>query len=227
MRERSIHPRLTRGTWPDRISAWGIRAHLRAPREPGAGHAHAAAHDGEERHALAAHEHAEHEGLAYLVVPDDLVDRVRAIRSVTSRHPPLLEQAVLTDFITAGHFARHLRRMRQVYAERLSVLLDGARQHLAGLLEWSPVEAGLQTVGWLLGGLDGESAAAAAARRSVEVTPLSRYTRRSLAREGLQLGFAAVDTEEIARGVRELAVALERESTAARRRRHRRPMTTA
>ncbi len=146
--------------------------------------------------------------LGYLVIPADLVDRFAAAKSVTSRHPPLMEQAVLCDFITAGHFARHLRRMRQVYAERLAALLDGAQRHLAGLLEISRVEAGLQTAGWLRAGMDSESAAKAAAARGVEVTPLGRYARRQLAREGLQLGFAAVDTTEIGRGVRELATAL-------------------
>jgi len=154
--------------------------------------------------------------LGYLVVPADLVDRFAAARSITARHPPLLEQAVLCDFMAAGHFARHLRRMRQVYAERLAVLLDAARERLAGLLEVSPVEAGLQTAGWLRAGLDGEAAARAAAARGVEVTPLGRYGRRPLPREGLQLGFAAVDAHEIRRGVRELATALETLSSSAR-----------
>ena len=128
---------------------------------------------------------------------------------MTSRHAPLLEQAVLCDFIAEGHFGRHLRRMREIYAERSSVLLEGARQRLAGLLEIPDVEAGLQTVGWLCGGIDGEAAARAAAARGVEVTPLSDSSRGRLAREGLQLGFAAVDEAEIRRGVRELAAALE------------------
>lgn len=149
--------------------------------------------------------------LGYLVIPPDLVDRFAATISVTSRFAPVLEQAVLCDFITAGHFGRHLRRMREVYAERLSVLLDAARERLAGLLEISTVEAGLQTVGWLREGIDGEAAAEAAAARGVEVTPLSRYFRRRPEREGLQLGFAAVDANELRRGVRELAVALEGE----------------
>ena len=70
------------------------------------------------------------------------------------------------------------------------------------------MEAGLQTVGWLCGGIEGEAAEEAAAARGVEVTPLSRYSRGHPAREGLQLGFAAVDADEIRRGVRELAVAL-------------------
>lgn len=147
--------------------------------------------------------------LGYLVMPPDLVDRAAAAKSLTSRHAPLLEQAVLCDFITAGHFGRHVRRMREVYAERLAVLLECARQRLDGLLEISGVEAGLQTAGWLSGGIDGESAAKAAAERGVEVTPLSRYSLGRVTREGLQLGFAAVDTRELRRGARELAAALE------------------
>ncbi|HXH40674.1 MAG TPA: PLP-dependent aminotransferase family protein [Thermoanaerobaculia bacterium] len=56
--------------------------------------------------------------LGYLVVPPDLVPFVEAAKSLTSRHAPLLEQTVLCDFITEGHFGRHLRRMREIYAER-------------------------------------------------------------------------------------------------------------
>jgi GntR family transcriptional regulator/MocR family aminotransferase len=123
----------------------------------------------------------------------------------------LLEQAVLCDFITEGHFGRHLRRMREVYAERFSVLVNEARKRLDGLLEISEIEAGLQTVGWLRKGIDGESATNAAAARDVEVFPLSRYSRGRIAREGLQLGFAAVEAREIRRGVQELAIALEEE----------------
>ena len=70
--------------------------------------------------------------LGYLVIPPDLVDYLAATLSVTTRHAPLLEQAVLCEFITEGHFGRHLRRMREIYAERLAVLLQGARESLAG-----------------------------------------------------------------------------------------------
>jgi GntR family transcriptional regulator/MocR family aminotransferase len=146
--------------------------------------------------------------LGYLVVPADLVESVSAIISITNRHASLLQQSVLCDFITEGHFGRHLRRMRQVYAERRSVLQECAQKTLAGLLEITGVEAGLQTAAWLCGSLDGESAAAAAAKRNVDVTPLSRYYQGKEMRAGLHLGFAAVNTKEIRRGVQELAVAL-------------------
>jgi GntR family transcriptional regulator / MocR family aminotransferase len=149
--------------------------------------------------------------VGYLVVPPDLTDYFAATLSVTNRHAPLLEQAILCDFITEGHLGRHVRRMREVYARRLSILLDCAKQSLDGLLEISGVEAGLQIAGWLHRGLDAESVAIAAATRDVEVTALSRYRQGAAVREGLQLGFAAVDSKEIRRGVRELTITLENE----------------
>jgi GntR family transcriptional regulator/MocR family aminotransferase len=150
--------------------------------------------------------------LAYLVVPPGLVDVFAAAQSASMRHAPLLDQAILCDFIAEGHFARHIRRMRELYAERLSVLLESAGQRLSGLLEISHVEAGLQTVGWLKCGISANQAAAAAAKRQVEVVPLSRYASGSARKDGLVLGFAAVDARELRRGVEQLARALETSS---------------
>ena len=150
--------------------------------------------------------------LGYLVIPPDLVDYFAATRSVTSRHAPLPEQAILADFMTEGHFGRHIRRMREVYAERRCVLLESAREKLDGMLDIAGVEAGLQTAGYLQGGVKGEAVVRAAAARGVELLALSRYCRGRVEREGLKLGFAAVEPVEIRRGVRELASVLDRES---------------
>lgn len=146
--------------------------------------------------------------LGYLVVPSDLVPLFVAAKSITNRHAPLLEQAALCDFITEGHFGRHLRRMREVYAERLTALLDGARERFAGLLDISPVEAGLQTAAWLPEGFVARDIAAAASVRDIDLRPLDGYAHRPLTRQGLQLGFAAVTPAEIRRGLHELAIAL-------------------
>jgi GntR family transcriptional regulator / MocR family aminotransferase len=147
--------------------------------------------------------------LGYMVVPADMVDIFAAAEAVSTHHPPLIDQAILCDFIREGHFARHVRRMRQLYAERLGVLVESARQRLAGLLEISDVEAGLRTVGWLEGRISAAQAAQAAAERDVEAVPLNRYAYGRIKRQGLVLGFAAVDGKELRRGVEELARALE------------------
>jgi len=147
--------------------------------------------------------------LGYMVLPPGLVDIFAAAEAVSTHHPPLIDQAILCDFMREGHLARHVRRMRELYAERLSILLESAREKLAGLLELPDVEAGLRTVGWLQQGIPAEQAARAAAKRDVEVVPLRRYAHGRIRREGLVLGFAAVDAWEIRRGVEELVRALE------------------
>lgn len=143
--------------------------------------------------------------LGYLVVPPELVDVFAAAQSVSTHHPPLLGQAVLCDFIREGHFARHIRRMREVYAERLGVLLNTAEQRLAGAIEISRIEAGLQTVGYLKKGFDADAVVEAAAKRDVELKSLGRYYSTRAPGNGLALGFAAIGLKEIRRGVEELA----------------------
>jgi GntR family transcriptional regulator/MocR family aminotransferase len=90
----------------------------------------------------------------------------------------------------------------------LSVLIESARDWLTDLLQIPDVEAGLRTVGWLKGGISAERAARSAARHDVEVVPLGRYAYGRSRRDGLVVGFAAVDAREIRRGVEQLARAL-------------------
>lgn len=148
--------------------------------------------------------------LGYVVVPPDMVDIFAAAASVSTHHPPLLDQAILCDFIAEGHFARHVRRMRQLYAERRSVLIEEAREKLGDAIKIGEVEAGLRTVGWLKRGISAERVAREAAKHDVEVVPLSRYAYGRSPRNGLVLGFAAVDARELRRGVEGLARALEK-----------------
>jgi len=143
--------------------------------------------------------------LGYLVVPQEMVDVFAAAQSVSTHHPPLLGQAVLNDFIREGHFARHIRRMREVYAERLGVLLEAATKELRGLIEISNVEAGLQTIGWLQEGFSADKIAAEAAKRQLELKSVSQYYSGKKPTNGLVLGFAAVEPKELQRGVKELA----------------------
>jgi len=148
--------------------------------------------------------------LGYLVLPGALVERVTALRSATVRHPPVLDQAVLAAFIEQGHLSRHVRRMREVYAERRAALYEAAERMLGERLVLSPVEAGLQTTGLLGAGLRAAPVVRAAAEHDVEVTALGREWQGRFRREGLQLGFAAVPPEEIRRGVEVLAGVLDR-----------------
>lgn len=56
--------------------------------------------------------------LAYLVVPESQVERFEQITESLSAGCPVLTQTIVTAFISEGHFARHIQRMRKLYAER-------------------------------------------------------------------------------------------------------------
>ncbi len=100
--------------------------------------------------------------LGYLVVPPELVDAFVAARALADRHSPSVTQAALADFIDGGHFARHVRRTRALYAERQAALVRAAQRTLGGLLEVAPAEAGMHLMGWLPVGVDDRVAARAA-----------------------------------------------------------------
>lgn len=150
--------------------------------------------------------------LGYLVVPPDLTDTFVAARELSDRHAPVIEQAVLTDFITEGHFARHVRRMRTLYASRQEALVDAAKKELDGLIDVSPAEAGMHLVGFLPEGSDDHEASRMAAAHGVEAPPISSYALEPLpgrpSSRGLLLGYAAFTEPEILRGIRQLATAL-------------------
>ena len=105
--------------------------------------------------------------LGYIVLPPPLVDVFLSHRRQTDFHTLSLDQAVLCDFIAEGHFSRHLRRMRDLYASRLAFMIDAGREHLKGLLRISGVQAGLYTAAFLENGMTSREAEAAAAAHGV------------------------------------------------------------
>ncbi len=146
--------------------------------------------------------------VGYLVLPTPLVDPFVALRYRTDFRNSSFDQAVLCDFIADGHLARHLRKMRILYAERLKTLMEGATQHLGGLLEISNVRAGLYTIGYLKNGMSSRQAEKLAAAQGVEVLAVDRCTLRRPDPNALLLGFGGFDEFAIQQGLIRLAKAL-------------------
>jgi GntR family transcriptional regulator/MocR family aminotransferase len=146
--------------------------------------------------------------LAYLVVPDPLIDSYLRVRRVGAQHAPTLDQAVLRDFIVDGQYARHIRRMRSLCLERRDALLDAAQREAGDLLEMMVPETGLHTIAWLRDGRDDRAAHAAITARGVDVAPLSNYYMGHCPRPGLILGFAGYPAEALAGSMRLMAEAL-------------------
>jgi GntR family transcriptional regulator/MocR family aminotransferase len=149
--------------------------------------------------------------LGYLVVPSALVDTLMTARRVVDLHAPALEQAVVADFIVQGHFVRHIRRMRTLYTHRQTVLRTAIGRYLPGILEVHPDPAGMHLVAWLPPQLaESEPIVQAAHAIGLELLPLSWFSVGPLRRQGLVLGYAAIDDDQIIEGVRTLSRVVER-----------------
>lgn len=147
--------------------------------------------------------------LAYLIVPERLTKTFSDARHTLDIYTHTMQQVVLADFIAEGHLARHLRRMRFLYARRQETLLRAARKELGGLLELRRHEAGMHAVGWLPEGVCGKAAAESAREHGVDARPLSScYSGPPPERDGLVLGYGAFDEARILEGVERLGSAL-------------------
>ena len=158
--------------------------------------------------------------LGYLIVPGDLVEPVRVARRATDIHTPLLEQALVSEFILEGHYERHLRRMRAEYAARRDALAAALRHRCGGALSMRETTTGLHAVADLHAA-DARVVSREAVARGVEVMPLSAYCQNGSgppdldsqarpAAASLVLGFGAVRPELIDVGVKTLAAAIDR-----------------
>ena len=143
--------------------------------------------------------------IGYMILPPALVDPFLKVRRLIDIHSPMLEQAVLADFMIEGHFMRRLRRMRALYAERRNTLLK-ATSELP--LKIDSPEAGIHCVGWLPDGMDDLALAGRAADYDLSLTPISSFSIEPLSPKGLLMGYGGFGVQEIKDGVRRLGALL-------------------
>jgi GntR family transcriptional regulator/MocR family aminotransferase len=107
-------------------------------------------------------------------------------------------QATLADFMTEGHFASHIRKMRVLYAERLRLLQQAISRHFGEKMMITGGEAGLHLVLGLPADCDDRLISEEARSAGIIARPLSRYyMNEKTAKRGLLLGYASVPDEKI------------------------------
>ncbi|HEY0481242.1 MAG TPA: PLP-dependent aminotransferase family protein [Kofleriaceae bacterium] len=132
--------------------------------------------------------------LGYLIVPPALVEAVRAVRDARDPDMPSLPQLALADFIEAGHYVHHLRRMRVLYRARRDVLIAAAR---AAGLTVRLGEVGLHIVCDLPPGCDARTVSSTAAAAGITAAPLAAFQLRGRAPQAIVLGFGSVPPARI------------------------------
>lgn len=150
--------------------------------------------------------------LAYLVIPEDLVDAFYIGNAELFRGGRMAEQAALAEFIAEGHFTAHLKRTRSVYQERRDALHRELESRLGNLVTVTGGHAGLHLLYTFNQPLDDALLTSRALAEGVIIRPLSLYYLDQTAPRppGMNLGYAAVPVERIGPACAKLAGVVEK-----------------
>jgi GntR family transcriptional regulator/MocR family aminotransferase len=146
--------------------------------------------------------------LGYVVVPKDLLRAFSAARDAADIFSSTLYQAVLTDFIREGHFARHIRRMRMLYLDRRRALVNAIQVQMGHMVEVIGAEAGMHLVALLPRGINDVEVSRKAAQMGISAIPLSSCYVTPPTRGGLILGYGGANAHQIHDGIRKLRMSL-------------------
>ena len=118
--------------------------------------------------------------IGFLIAPEPLVDTLVKVRSVMDQQSPSIDQATLARFITEGFFLSHVKRMREVYAQRRQFFIEEFQKWLGPHLNLEITPAGLHFVAWL---------------RRKEDLPLFLQVRESLGARPIALSFYCIEAQ--------------------------------
>jgi len=136
--------------------------------------------------------------LSYMVMPKPLAARMKMAHSELYRGGNGLAQLTLAEFIREGHYAAHVRRMRQLYSRRRAALVKVISDSLGPAFLSQQGNAGLHLILSLPERIDDVALAAELEQKGVLTRPLSAYYIQGTQRRGLLLGYACVEEQNMA-----------------------------
>src|ERR1700761_2727321 len=110
--------------------------------------------------------------LGFVVGPPWARRTICAAKQVTDWHQPVLEQDTLAAFIGEGHMARHVRKMRKLYAERRELMISGLQAHFSAWLQPIPASGGMHLTALGRESLDFDLIARNARQKNMDVRSL-------------------------------------------------------
>jgi GntR family transcriptional regulator/MocR family aminotransferase len=148
--------------------------------------------------------------LSYVVVPPGHVAAFdRACRRTIHGGCPELMQAVAAEFIALGHFARHIKRMRALYARRRAMLAEALAPYAPDGLIVHLADGGMHLLVDVRDDLDDVALARRAQEAGFAVHALTAWRKGMPGRRGLLMGFTNIaDQDEARRLVADLVRAL-------------------
>lgn len=144
----------------------------------------------------------------FVVAPDWALESLIDIKRSTDSHTDVIPQATLAAFIADGHLARHIRRMRPIYALRRRTIEQGALEHWARFMRVLPGNAGLHLSTRFEDTAMTQAIVEQARLHLPGALPLSAYCIGTPRSHGLCIGYGSVEVDQISSAVRALGLAM-------------------
>ena len=147
--------------------------------------------------------------LGYLVLPESLIEKFTRTLQVLYSNDTTFASSVLTAFMTEGHFGRHIKRMRQLYAERRAALATALDEIFGERLQIKLQAGGMHLLAHLNPQQQRDIELMQRARsQGLAVAALSRWSVERDCGQGLLLSFTNIAPEHARREVQRLDRAL-------------------
>ena len=130
--------------------------------------------------------------LGYLVVPPSEIARFREVMRYLDGGRSALEQAVTAEFLSEGHFARHIKKMRSAYRSRRAALAAALAARFGTQARIEQGAGGLHLLLRIEGGLGPLADMAWNSGKALGAIPMRVLTDRADLQDGLLVGFANV-----------------------------------
>lgn len=148
--------------------------------------------------------------IGWLVAPRVVIERLSVRKQACDLHANLLAQATIYELAKQGHLAKHLKRVRMIYAERRDVMLEALERHFPREARWRKPSGGMAIWVELPEGIDASALLEASAEAGVIFSPGTHFYISSPRSDTMRLTFTTSDTNEIREGIKRLGSVLKR-----------------
>jgi GntR family transcriptional regulator/MocR family aminotransferase len=142
--------------------------------------------------------------LGFVVAPPWARRALVTAKQCSDWHSPVLEQDALASFISEGHMARHVRKMRKLYSERRELVMTALQTHFSPWLEAIPASGGMHLTALTRESIDMDAIVRNARQRNMDVRSLRSFWETTNGQAGLVMGYGATAPEALTEGLLEL-----------------------
>ncbi len=145
--------------------------------------------------------------IGYVILPFELQQQWRELRTYMDVQNPPFEQAALTELLRTRKFDRHVQKMRRIYGQRRQVLLESLKQQLGDRYKAHGDNAGLHVAIECPGISFDETFIKRCIDSGILITAMQTHCiQTDIHQNKLVIGYGHLEAEEIKAGVTHLAM---------------------